>query len=235
MKTIKILILVCAFTLLGFDGCKTHKMAEVTKSQEVSVKKDSVKVVKDSTVKDSTAIKSHVKEQTKVVEEYSETTITIKAPKPRNFDVPGDLHLDSTSTLDTLKYSNGQKPKSGLSIYTGEKGKAVAEVETPNGKQVFKNFSSIEINTKKWKKTTTGKVDSVGQQVITKILKNSVDSGHITIDSTRKENLHTITKKDSKTSFWGLLAAFWWIPVSLIGVGLIIWQWPNILNILKRK
>ncbi|SEA59290.1 hypothetical protein SAMN05192529_13135 [Arachidicoccus rhizosphaerae] len=235
MKTIKVaaLVMVFSFALL-VDGCKTHKMAEVTKSADIAVKVDSVYNKQDSVVKDSTATKSEVKQQSKVVEEYSETTITIKAPAVNNFNVPVDLNLDSTSTLDTLKYSNPKNPKYGMTIYTGKEGKAVAEIETPQGKKSFPNFSSITMSSKKWKKTTTGKIDSAGQQVITKILKNSVDSGRLSVDSTRKEQSHAITQKDSKPSFWGLLAAFWWIPLTLAAVGLVLWKWPSIINIFKK-
>lgn len=231
----KRVILIAALIALAPFGCKTHKVAQASRQEATSVNLDSSWLKNDSMSVDTSKKQVQVQKESKTVEEYSESNIIIRADKPKTIEVPGSLELDSTSTLDSIKLSNDRYPKSSLKLYKGAKGNAVAEVVTPNGKQVFKNFSSIEINTKKYKKTTTGKSDSTSNELINKILKNSIDSGHKSVDSTSKVKIKQVIVKDSKTQFWSLLAGFWWIPVCFIAAGVIVWKWPGIVNIFKRK
>jgi len=231
----KKVILIAALIALAPFGCKTHKAVQSSRQETKAVNLDSSWLKSDSVSVDTSKKQVQVQKESQTVEEYSESNIIIRADKPKTIEVPGSLELDSTSTLDSVKFSNDRYPKSSLKLYRGDKGNAVAEVVTPNGKQVFKNFSSIEINSKKYKKTTTGKSDSTSNELINKILKNSIDSGHKSVDSTSKVQVKQVVVKDSKTQFWSLLAGFWWIPVSLGVLLLIIWKWPNILNFFKRK
>lgn len=232
----KVIILAVLLALAPF-GCKTHKVIQSSQNEEKVAHFDSsatqIKQVEQTSQKDT----SHVQREAKTVETYKETNITILADDNKDISVPGVMHLDSSSSLDSLKYSNDKNPKTSLNIYkpTPTAKRSIAELTTPGGKQTFKNWKSITISSKDYKKTTTGKVDSAASSLVTKILKNSIDSGHKSVDSTSKVVINKVVQKDSKTSFWSLIAGFWWIPVTLGLVLLIWWKWPGIVNLLKRK
>lgn len=230
----KSLLLAALIAFLPF-GCKTHKAIQISKNEDQTASLDSSWLKRDTLNKNKDSSSSRVKTEDRTVEEYSETNIVIHAPDAQNFDVPGNLHLDSTSSLDTLKFSNDKQPKTGLNIYKGQKGTAVAELQTGTGKQVFKNFSSIEINSKKWKKTTTGKKDSSGASLVTKILKNSIDSGAKHADSAKTVQMSKTVEKDSKASAWSLFAGFWWIPITGLVLLLLLWKGGAIINWIKSK
>lgn len=233
----KKVILLAALIALMPISCKTHKLAQSSEHVEQSTHVDSSNVKAKQVEQTSQKDTAHVQKEAKTVETYKETNITILADDNKDISVPGVMHMDSTSTLDSLKYSNDKRQKTTLNIYKPYPNatKSVATITTPTGKQTFKNWKSITISSKEYKKVSTGKIDSAGSSLVTKILKNSIDSGHKVVDSAKIVIKAQSTVKDSKTSFWGLIAGFWWIPVSLGVLLLIIWKWPSILNLFKRK
>ena len=234
----KKLILFAVLIVIAANGCKTRKSVQSSQTMHKTVKIDSTAIHKDSVAVDSSKLLSHVKKEDTYNETYEETNITIAAPTKRVISVPGDLHSDSTSTLDSLKYTDGKNPATSLIIAKDpQTRKAVATLQTPTGTQVFTNWSSIQINTKKYTRSGMSLNDSLSSSLLHKVIKNTFDTTVKHVDTTVKKQKDVSLKQQSETSIGSLFAAFWWIPVTLICVLLLMWKggsiWTWVLKIFK--
>lgn len=232
----KKLFLIAAFLIVAVNGCKTRKSVQSTKTENKSVKIDSVAVHKDSVSVDSSKLLTHVSSRDTFSETYEETNITISAPNTKEISVLSALHYDSSSTLDSLKYTNGKHPATSLIIAKNHDNpaKPTATLQTPTGKQVFTNWSSIQINTKKYTRTGTKTNDSLSASLLNKVIKNTFDTTAKHADTTMQSAKQVSIKQQSQTQVMSLFAAFWWIPVTAIVLLLLIWKGGSVWNWVKK-
>lgn len=187
------------------------------------IKRDSTTIKKDSVSVDATKQDAQVHHQDSTVEEYEETTLDITSPSGK-IRLPF-FRLDSNkSTLNKLVFaSNNNDSTLALEPDTAHPGVVNAKLQTPKGTQTFNNWS-LHFNNKKYKRTTTGKSDSVGASLINKLIKNTFDSTKKTV--AKKDTASVQVHKDIQTATKGFNLNFIIIGIAaLLLAAVLIYFW----------
>lgn len=227
MKKIAIIAAVMLPLLFANINCKTVKSLfgkkEIRKTDSVAT----IEVHRDITSIDTSKIKADVQKKKITKESYSENNIVIQIPTkkedgktaaPLIVNVGADLKLDSTSTLDTIKFRSQSNPDDGLDIYKNPANPKEAVVRiAKNGSDTVVPFTTISISHKNYNRETTEDVDSAGESIAGKIIQNTIDSnGDIVVKSTVSTNEQT---KDVKRDSWPLV---WWGVAAVAIISLLI-------------
>lgn len=133
-------------------------------------------------------------------ESYTETTLTITGPAETGhrksvMQIANDLVLDTSSNLDTIKYTSASNPANQLLLYLSSTSPKhpVAELRK-DGKDSACNFSSITLNTKTGSKHTVEDITQSQESKAAKIINNSIDSSAAVVE--HKKTQEIVKNKD---------------------------------------